>query len=433
MIAETLAETRRVAEILPTEVREWYLKYAKSTWRSIDAMIYPQTGLPADHLHYHSKDKKPTKTSRVDKTSPTDIGFLLACVGAAKAMGFIPSSEANTRIDLTLTTIENMMKDPDVFFPTDDGKGLFTNWIQPSTSEVLRYWPGSEMPVKQQVSTIDNAWLMAFSKLLSVQFPQFSNRIQHFLDLFDLPFMFNSQTGFFRGCYTLRPPGFEDWHYDVISEERITYLVCGEKIARRMSDLLNRRSPRSTFVDPTGQIGRATWDGQWFQLGWPHLLIPEDELNPQWGNTYHATVQMQREFGIQHNCGHYGFSAGLSPDGQYDEFRVPQSGESTAPYSFQPVVTTAALVNMGGIEPVEIYQALQRLHRDFPDLTHLNNGDGDTVNIETGVVQPDQLLPNQATSLITCWDIVKSGEPQVLFMSIVPSSIRDVYRDCPLW
>lgn len=434
MTAEILAEAGRGAENLPNGIREWYRRYADSTWKSIDAMIYPRTGLPADQLHYHAEDEgRQEKTSRVDKTSPTNIGFSLACTGAATAMGFITSAEAGRRIDRTLATITDLMQDPEVFIPTGENKGLFINWIQPSTGKVLRRWPGSETPVKQQVSTVDNAWLIAFSKLISAQFPQYKEKIQCLLDRIDLPFMLDNQTGFFHGCYALDPPGFESWQYNVISEARIAYLICGENPAQLMGNLINHKSERSVFVDSTGKCGRATWDGELFECFWPQLVWDEGRLNPHWGSTSAATVQMQKDYGTKYNGGHYGYSAGLDPNGQYREFRVPDTGESEAEYMFQPVVTISALVSMGLVEPVETHAALQRLHREFPHLTHIYNGDGDTVNTQTGAVQRDQLLPNQATSLMTCWNIVKNGEPRELFMGVTPASVAEIYKRYPLW
>jgi len=421
-------------EVLSSEIREWYLQYGKSTWNSIYAMNYPETGLPADHLHYQREAGRLTEDAfRIDKTSPTNIGFSLACVGAATAMELITPFEAGLNIDKTLTTITNMMEDPEVFIPTSEGKGLFVNWIQPSTGKVLNQWPGINNPVKQQISTVDNAWLIAFSLLASVQFPEFNHRIKSYLDRIDLPFMLDNETGFFRGCYVLNPPGFESWRYDAISEARIAYLVCGEHIAEFMDNLINRKSERGLFVDSKGRPGRATWNGESFALWWPRLLVPEDKLNHQWRDTYRATIQMHKDFGNQHNQGHYGYSAGLSPDDEYGEFRVPESGESTAIYQPQPIITISALVNTGLEEPVETYLALQQLHQKFPTITHLNNGDGDTVNIKNKAVQRDQLLPNQAVSLLSCWNIVNEGEAQDLFMGAVPFSIKDVYQRCQLW
>lgn len=200
-----------------------------------------------------------------------------------------------------------------------------------------------------------------------------------------------------------------------------------------MSNLINKKSERSVFTDSLGRHGRASWSGGFFEWGWPHNLIPENKLNNQWEDTYRAAIQKQKDFGLQHNGGHYGYSAGLGPDDQYYEFRVPDSGESNVPYQPQPVITISALVNMGLEEPVETCKALQKIHQEFPTLTHVNNGDGDTVNTNTGAVQRDQLLPNQAASLMTCWNVVKDGEAQDLFMGVIPFSIRDVYKRYLLW
>jgi hypothetical protein len=433
-IREALVETGVKAEVLPPEIRKGYQQYAESTWNSIRAMTYPETGLPADQLRYYAEAEGPTEENyKIDKTNLTNIGFSLASVGAAAAMGFIHSSEAHQKIDRTLSTIANMMEDPEVFVPTSEGKGLFVNWIQPSTGRVLKQWPDTGLPVKQHISTVDHAWLIASSQLISTQFPQFKERIQSYLERMDLPFMFDNETGFFRGCYALNPPGFEGWKYDVMSEARIAYLVGNENTVKLMGNLINRKSERSVVFDSKKRHARASYGGGGFEIFWPLNWVPEDKLSTQWRETIDATIQIQKDSGAQHNGGHYGYSSGLGPDGQYHEYRVPESGENVDLYQFQPVITVSALVNMGLGEPVETYLELQRIHQEFPDLTHINNGDGDTVDTQTGAVQRDQLLSNQANSLLTCWNIVKNGEAQKLFMEATSPAIKDVYQRNPLW
>lgn len=432
MYKEAYAEKGVKEEVLPVEVREGYQQYAKYTWNSICAMAYPETGLPADQLHYPNGN--PTETvCRIDKTSPTNIGFSLACVGAASSLGFINSFEANQKLNQTITTIENMIDDPEVFVKTGGKKGLFINWIQPSTGKVLNQWPDNLLSVKQQISTVDNAWLIAFSKLISVQFPEFNHRIQNYLDQIDLPFMFDNEAGFFHGCYDVNASSFENWYYDVISEARIAYLVCDDNIAEHMSNLINKKSERSVFTDSLGRHGRASWGGGFFEWGWPHILIPESDLNSKWKETLLAAIQEQKDFGLQHNGGHYGYSAGLGPDGNYHEFRVPKTGESEDPYVPQKVVTISALVNMGIVDPVGTWLAMQRLHEEFKGIVHIDMGDGDTINTDTGECQCGQLLPNQATSLLACWNILDKCRPQELFMQTTPLAVRKVYELCPLW
>jgi len=416
-------------ETLTSEMRKGYSQYAKLTWNSISAMMCPETGLPSDHLHYpRAGEGLISEPNRVDKTNLTDIGFSLACAGAAASMGFIQPSEARQRIDQTLTTLEQMTTDLELFIPTTSGKGLLANWITPSTGKVLKEWPGSISAVKKHVSTVDMAWLMAFSKMTGAQFPQFNKRIQSYLNKIDLAFMFDPESGFFHGCYNLETQEFEDWEYKVISEARIAYLVGDQEMAEAMSKMIGHRTEQSYVCDSYGRQSRATYVGAFFEMGWPSLLIPEDELNPSWADMMQTTIQMQKDYGATHSCGHYGFSPGLGPDDQYHIYRVPDAGESRDKY-IEPtgVITVAALVNMGLREPVETYRALARLHKEFPALVNPNYGDGDTVDTKTGNVQIDQLMHNQAAILLTCWNVVNHHEPQDIFMQASPD-IAGIYQ-----
>lgn len=434
MSLEISVYDEKVVETLPPEIEEEYLQYAKITWNSISEMTYDDTGLPADQLHHHLHNGIPTgEVSKIDRTSPTNIGFLLASIGAAYAMGFISEQETHKRLGQTITTIIKMTKDPETFIETTEGKGLFVNWIEPSTGRVLKEWPNTETEIKQQISTVDMAWLIAFSKMIGAQFPEFSDSIQSFLDKMDLPFMFNHTTGFFSGCYNIKDKCFEPWQYDVLSEARIAYLICEDGILQEMSKLINRRTDNSVFKDSKQRNGRRTWNGEYFALGWPTLVIPEDRFSSQWEETIKSTIQLQREYGEQHNFGHYGYSAGLGPDGKYFEYRVPQTGESTEPYIPQPIVTISALVNMGIVYPQDTLYALKRLHQEFPSLTHPLFGDGDTVNTHTGEIQRDQILPNQATILLSCWNIVRGEEPRNIFSNVLPPSTESIYKQNLLW
>jgi hypothetical protein len=411
-------------ETIPIEVKDWYLKYAKTTWNSIDSMNYPETGLPSDHLHYAIDCEDCIK---IDKTSPTNIGFYLASIGAAHSLGFITEQDALERVDSTLSSIETMMKDTDVFLPTSDDKGLFVNWIQPSTGKVLKKWPTNECPVKQQLSSVDNAWLIAFSKLTSSKFPQFQERIEEIIEQVDLEFMFNKESGYFKGCFVLgNNSGFEDWEYNEISEARIAYLLRDEELANQIEKLINNKNEDSYFSDPENPLSlvRKTWNGEFFSLGWPYLLVPEGELNKQWEDTLKKTIEMHRKYGKN---GYYGYTAGLSPDGNYKEFRVSDCGVNPVKEPHCYVITISALLNMGIIEPIETYHQLNRLQLDYPQLFHPNTGCGDTVDVETGKVQRDQLLPNQAASLLSCWNIINNNEAQRMFMQTVPANTFDVY------
>ena len=443
MLKEAFKDQTKVSpEILPADISKFYEQYATATWHSLEAMVYP-SGLPADHLHFLLIDRESSEMAvRIDRTSPTNIGYKLACDCAAAALGEITHTEAQKKIETTLITIQKMMKDPQVFVPTGNKEGgLFINWVQSSTGQALTHWLAVDSPIEQQlppppleqqISSLDNAWVKAFLMLTKGYFPQTGETIDNILSRIDLPFMLDHNTGLFRGVYMINPPGFKPWQYAKPSESRVQYAVCDDNIAKLMTIMFNNRSEQSVFTDSTGRCGRRTWDGESFATFWPALIIPEDKLNPQWEQSYRATIQAQKDFGSRHNGGHYGYSAGLGPDGKYYEFRVPETGESNDQYKPQTVITISALVNMGIVEPIETCLALQSLHEEFKGLVHTGMGDGDTINTVTGEYQPDQLFPNQAVSLLTCWNILKNRQPQELFMQAAPPAIRKVY-ECPLW
>ncbi len=420
-------------EALPPEVLARFREFGRITWHSIDKMTYPETGLPADHLHFdHPNGNGAESLQRIDKTSMTNIGFMLATIGAAADLGFISQNNATSRLDQLISTIERFLQDPEIAIHTRNGKVLPVNWIQPSSGKVLRRWPGTENPVKQHVSSVDVAWLMAFSKLIAAQFPEFSIRMQEYLSKIDLEFMFDEWSGFFHGSYLPEKGCFETWQYNALSEARIAYAVCGEEIAGHMVKLFNRRSEASYFYDQEGNLGRKTWNGELFALFWPLLLIAEDEY-PHWLSTFHATINAQKEYGWRNNNGYYGYSAGLGPDNRYFEFRVPETGENPSYYENQTVITPAALISTGIVQPRQALQELSRLCRDFPDILHPGLGLGDTLDTKSGAIQKDQLLPNQASILLACWNIVNDRQPQKLFEQQLPISLLRAYEDTPLW
>jgi hypothetical protein len=88
---------------------------------------------------------------------------------------------------------------------------------------------------------------------------------------------------------------------------------------------------------------------------------------------------------------------------------------------------------MAQIKPVEVAQELKRIHQTFPALSHIGMGDGDSFDPQTGAVQRDQLLANQAMTLTSYWNVVLDGQARKLFMTGVPPAVGRVYQETPLW
>ncbi len=121
-------------------------KYAADTWKSMDAMTVPATGLPADNI---GGDLEPA--SRSGYTSPTNIGSYLWSTVAARDTGLISRAEARRRMATTIGSVAKLER--------HDGSGMFYNWYDPVTLEKLRTWPENGSTVKPFLSSVDNGWL----------------------------------------------------------------------------------------------------------------------------------------------------------------------------------------------------------------------------------------------------------------------------------
>jgi len=117
--------------------------YARDTWRSFEAMIYPETGLPADSV---SADGV-----RAGYTSPTNIGLYVWSTLAARDLQIINPTEAQLRIGRVLEMLETMERHTD--------SGMYYNWYDPATGAKLTIWPPSGDPIYPFLSSVDNGWL----------------------------------------------------------------------------------------------------------------------------------------------------------------------------------------------------------------------------------------------------------------------------------
>ncbi len=78
-------------------------KYTKDTWRSFEAMVVPETGLPADNIGGDL-----AAGSRSGYTSPTNIGAYLWSTVTARDTGLIDADEARERMATTLDTVAGL-------------------------------------------------------------------------------------------------------------------------------------------------------------------------------------------------------------------------------------------------------------------------------------------------------------------------------------
>ncbi len=123
-------------------------QYAVDTWKSMDAMLYKETGLVADYIGGDL-----TAAGRSRYTSPTNIGGYMWSAVVARDLGLISRREASDRIGKTLQTLQRLDRHP--------ASGMFYNWYDPLNGAKIRVWPDDGSPRNPFLSSVDNGWLGA--------------------------------------------------------------------------------------------------------------------------------------------------------------------------------------------------------------------------------------------------------------------------------
>ena len=123
-------------------------RWARDTWRSLVAMTDEHTGLPADNI-----GESVTSPERSNYTSPTNIGGYLWSTIVAREFGIISPGESLRRIRQTLTTMSQV--------DHHEPSGMYFNWYDESTGEVLYTDPDGTRAITPFVSSVDNGWFAA--------------------------------------------------------------------------------------------------------------------------------------------------------------------------------------------------------------------------------------------------------------------------------
>lgn len=351
----------------PGDHDETLLTWARDTWRSLAAMTDPDTGLVADNIDGDL-------ANRSGYTSPTNIGGLLWSTIVARDLRIINPGEARTIISRTLRTLQRMER--------HDASGMYFNWYDEASGDVLRVWPEDGNRVVPFVSSVDMGWLGAALYVVAQADP--SNR-KVALELFNAMRWdifydkdFRAPAGANYGGFwienperpgtALLPPtigeGPDLWyhvqhHYDTaVSEARmVNYLG----IFRGQIPPVAYFGTFRTFppdwdwpeMPPVGEWreylgfpvyeGAYTyrgfrvvpgWGGSMFEELMPDIFVPEAEWGPRsWGRNHPLHVRAQREHGLDDaQYGYWGFSPSSNPAGGYREYGVDALGMNPEGY-----------------------------------------------------------------------------------------------------
>jgi Putative glucoamylase/Protein of unknown function (DUF3131) len=347
-------------------------RYAADTWRSMAAMVNPQTGLPSDNI-----DGALAPASRARYTSPTNVGMYLWATVSARHLGLIKAGEARDRVDRVLTTLRRLPRHAD--------SGQFYNWYDPATGAKLRVWPADGSTVFPFLSSVDNGWLASGLLMAANDLPELSGRAWAILSTMDFGFYYDPAArgadfpaGLIRGGFwDETPPGcsvvgnYRDrgpdvWytchHYGSFNTEPRIASYLG--IALGQIPAAHYFAGWRTFPDtcdwswqeqkPIGHEATylgvpvfegtyayrgvhvvPTWGGSMFEALMVPLVVPEETWGPRsWGRNHPLYVRAQIEHGLNDaRYGYWGFSPSNNPAGGYREWGVDAIGMDTNGYT----------------------------------------------------------------------------------------------------
>lgn len=372
--AAASAPTPSTAAAPTTQLDQW----AADTWRSFTAMVEPETGLPSDNI-----DGSLSPTTRSRYTSPTNIGSYIWSTIVARKLHLIGKQEEVDRIRATLISLAQMERHP--------ASGMYYNWYDPKTLELLRVFPPSGAPIQPFASSVDNAWLATALMIVHNAVPQLRHLSDPLLDAMDFGFYYDpaargpDMPGLMRGGFWVEPPtgcsvrdNYRDrgpdvyytcHHYGAFNSE--TRMISYVAISLGQVPPTHYFAPWRTFPPtcdwswqemlPVGQYREylgvsvfegayryrglqfvPSWGGDMFEAFMPNLFVPEEIWGPDsWGRNHPVYVRGQIEHGLHEaGYGHWGFSPSSDPYAEYREYGVDPMGLDPAGYTSDEERTT---------------------------------------------------------------------------------------------
>ncbi len=213
--------------------------------------------LPPDNIQY-----SPVMATAY-RTSPTNIGFYLVSLLAAKDLGAITTSDLCTALDASLSTVERLEKH----------RGNLYNWYDIKSLEVLgdRYVSAVDCGNFMVMLVALKQGLLDYS-VVEPQLLPFAKRCQNLIENADIEFLYDPKRNLFPIGYNAQTEKFDNGYYDLlISEARMLayYSVASNKVPKKHWRALGR-----TLTHKRGYMGLMSWSGTAFEYLMPQLFLP---------------------------------------------------------------------------------------------------------------------------------------------------------------
>lgn len=280
--------------------RQFLLESAKEMWRFFENRVGADTKhLPPDNIQYSPEMRTAMRTS------PTNIGFYLVSVLAARDLGFISTDEMAERVLQTLETVKELKH----------YKSCLYNWYDLSTT----------MPLGDYVSSVDcgNCFccLIALRMGLYEYLSESNEKVMKAIELCseeikntDLGIFYDRKKHLFSLGISATADKPDGSCYDLyMSEFRLTayaavaFGFCDKRSWQRLGRMCTTQN---------GYIGMLSWSGTAFEYFLPSLFLPEYK-NSFLSESLSFAFMMQRSmaknkmFGISES-GYYAFDSAMN-------------------------------------------------------------------------------------------------------------------------
>lgn len=238
--------------------REKLISHASAMWGFFEDLCNRENNfLPPDNIQF-----SPVKAI-ASRTSPTNIGLMLASFLAARDMGFISTDELCMRMTLSLNSIEKLEK----------YRGNLLNWYSTQTLRPLS---------PRFVSTVDSGNFLCALTAVKEGLREYASecpvldgiiaRMEYLIAQTDLTPLFNEKRLLFH--IGIDPDSGEKSNsfYDLyMSEARMTsyFAVASRAVPKKHWGALGR-----VFVRQGRFTGLASWTGTMFEYFMPNLFLP---------------------------------------------------------------------------------------------------------------------------------------------------------------
>ena len=286
--------------------RRYFEQAAQGTWRGFFEDHISEHGLPYDNVQWletHDPGEKdnlgletlPDGTIRYAPTSPTNIGYYLTAVAAARSFGWISRDEALSRVRRTLKTLGQMEK----------WHGHLYNFYDARTLAATSRF----------VSTVDSGNLAAGLIAVGNLLPETRDEARALADAMDFGPLYDEEKGLLRVGYDAPNKAPDANHYgDYLSEARLAYLLAigqGSIPAEAWSRLDRAGSLDGGAMDHLAPLAFIDEPGREGDVRAQVKDVETFSGLPVWGKSEAAYLQKDEAGRWRHRYGRFG-AAGLA-------------------------------------------------------------------------------------------------------------------------